>query len=72
MGSRTILDFDYSGDIMSVFDTWAANAGLRLLNEQEGKRTYQKVMEFWLCRQGLKSAKIMELFILKPGFITNR
>ncbi len=42
MSSRTILDFYYPGDILSIFDSWAQTEGFRLLSDEANKRTYQK------------------------------
>lgn len=41
MGDRTVLDFDFQGEALSIADSWARTAGVAVLgNEPDGTRIY--------------------------------
>lgn len=54
---RTILDFEYDGDLWAVVDQWAQGNGYKLKASAGDKRVYQRGVGFWVAPQMLQLEK---------------
>lgn len=51
---RTVLEFQSSADVWGALESWAAQTGYDLVEQDQASRTYNRGTGFWIFPQRLK------------------
>lgn len=52
---RTVREFQSSADVWNILDSWAAQAGYQLVEQDQISRTYNRGTGFWILPQSVKT-----------------